>query len=61
MARCSSGTPGPWYGSRVRRRFVSGALGMLGGGGEGGRLRVAVASKRDIINALCNCTVYHLL
>jgi hypothetical protein len=32
-------------------------LGRVGGGGVGGRLRVAVASNRDIMSALCSCTV----
>ena len=40
----------------MRRRLVGGGLGREGGGGDGGRLRVAVASNRDIIIALCSCT-----
>lgn len=52
MERASSGTLGPWYGRRVRRRFLAGGLGREDEGGEGGRLRVAVASKREMMRAL---------
>jgi hypothetical protein len=36
----------------VRRRFLGGGLGREDEGGVGGRLRVAVASKSEMIRAL---------
>ena len=55
IERASSGTLGPWYGRRVRRRFLGGGLGRADKGGEGGRLRVAVASKSEMMRALWSC------
>ena len=52
IARSSSETLGPWNGKSLRRRLLVGCFGKAGGGGDGGRLRVAVASNRDIIIAL---------
>lgn len=57
IVRSSSGICGPWYGSNVRLRFRGGCFGTVGGGGVGGLLRVAVASKREMIKALCSCTI----